>query len=395
MNESAWTTPAQIRERVQRIWEGGGLLRAELGEACFPLEFPLKRPDSKALSERFTEVRAWIRALEEGSKTGRGFGYDIVWNEVNHRILGPNRVPARVVVATNDDALRLVGARREADRFSRAATATLAEFPELREWIARKPLALVEHMRDWERVLRVLAWFRRHRRPGVYLRQLDIPGVDTKFIESRKGLLVELLDLVLPAEYIDASCKGARSFEPRYGLLAKPALVRFRVLDDSRVIGGFSDLTVPVHQFASMPLDVDHIFITENEANGLAFPNVARSIVVFGLGYGVAGLARATWLSTKRLHYWGDIDTHGFAILDRLRGLFPHTVSLLMDRDTLSAHRDLWAHEVAPHREALERLSDEEQSLYDDLREDRLGSGVRLEQERIAFGWAERAIAGR
>jgi hypothetical protein len=31
----------------------------------------------------------------------------------------------------------------------------------------------------------VLRWFVANPRPGVYLRQLDIPGVDTKFIEVR------------------------------------------------------------------------------------------------------------------------------------------------------------------------------------------------------------------
>ncbi len=35
-------------------------------------------------------------------------------------------------------------------------------------------------------------------------------------------------------------------------------------------------------------------------------------------------LAEASWLKERDLFYWGDIDTHGFAILDQLRGHFPH-----------------------------------------------------------------------
>jgi hypothetical protein len=65
------------------------------------------------------------------------------------------------------------------------------------------------------------------------------------------------------------------------------------------------------------------VFITENETNFLAFPEVADAIVVFGAGYGWEALARASWLHRCQLHYWGDIDTHGFAILDQLRGYFP------------------------------------------------------------------------
>jgi hypothetical protein len=32
--------------------------------------------------------------------------------------------------------------------------------------------------------------------------------------------------------------------------------------------------------------------------------------------------------------YWGDLDTHGFAILDELRAHCPHAESLLMNRAT-------------------------------------------------------------
>ena len=31
----------------------------------------------------------------------------------------------------------------------------------------------------------------------MYLRQVDVPGVDTKFIERHKGVLTELLDVQL------------------------------------------------------------------------------------------------------------------------------------------------------------------------------------------------------
>ncbi len=114
---------------------------------------------------------------------------------------------------------------------------------------------------------------------------------------------------------------------------------------------------------------------------------MARAIAVFGAGYGWEALARAGWLQRCRLHYWGDIDTHGFAILDRLRGYFPHATSFLMDRETLLAHRLHWGEEPEPVRHDLSRLTTEEAAVYDDLRFDRLQPGLRLEQERVGFGW--------
>ena len=56
-----------------------------------------------------------------------------------------------------------------------------------------------------------------------------------------------------------------------------------------------------------------------------------------------------------------------------------------MDRVTLEAHRLLWTTEEAPHIAPLGRLTPEEAALYADLRYDRLGRSVRLEQERISF----------
>ncbi len=41
----------------------------------------------------------------------------------------------------------------------------------------------------------------------------------------------------------------------------------------------------------------------------------------------------------------GDIDTYGFAMLDRLRSYHPHIRSLLMDEATLLQHRPLWGRE--------------------------------------------------
>jgi hypothetical protein len=147
------------------------------------------------------------------------------------------------------------------------------------------------------------------------------------------------------------------------------------------------DITLNAASFAALALPVERVFVTENETNFLAFPAVAGSIVVFGAGYGWEALARAEWLHRCQLHYWGDIDTHGFAILDQLRGYFPHAASCLMDRETLLAHRSHWGEEREPARHDLSRLTTEEAAVYDDLRLDRHQPKLRLEQERVGYGW--------
>ncbi|MFW6021056.1 MAG: DUF3322 domain-containing protein [Guyparkeria sp.] len=385
----SWGTPDDIRDRLLRRWNRGELLAARLrGESLFPLTIPLKKPGSRELADDFEAVRRWVGELEAGSRQRRGFGYEIEWQEVRHRVHGRNRLPARVIVPSETDALRLIGRRQAAERFDRLAAETVARFPELGDWLSRQPMQLLEHADDWDRVLAVLDWFRAHPRPGIYRRQLEIPGVDTKFIEARRRLLAELLDAVLPDELIDHSASGARGFDRRFGLREEPALIRFRLLDARLAIRGLTDLTVPIEQFAALDLAVTRVFVTENKINGLAFPDVSDALVIMGLGYGLDRLAGIPWLPADGLIYWGDIDTHGFAILNRLRHHIPAARSLLMDRATLEAHRRLWTQEGRNQRFSgeLDRLTDDEWQLFDDLRCDRLGERVRLEQERVDFG---------
>lgn len=58
-----------------------------------------------------------------------------------------------------------------------------------------------------------------------------------------------------------------------------------------------------------------------------------------------------------------------------------------MDQETLLAHRLHWGEEPEPARHDLSRLTTEEAAVYDDLRFERLQPRLRLEQERIGYGW--------
>ncbi|MBO0750468.1 MAG: hypothetical protein J2P53_00030 [Bradyrhizobiaceae bacterium] len=392
---TSWTTPDDLRNEVMSYWTRGRILAAGVtGEPLFPLKLTMRKPDAAALGRSFEAVRLWIRELEDNSRTAKGFGYDIEWTEINHRQLGRNRMPRRIWVATEADALRLIGREREGRQFRKLTAATTAQFPLLAGLLSRKPLTMLRHADDWPRILAVLAWFRAHPCSNVYLRQADIPGVDTKFVEARRALFSELLDIVLERQPAGDQPLAAvpLSFEQKYGLREKPPLVRFRVLDRALAVAGLNDITVPACEFAALNIAARHVFITENEINGLAFPGFPDAIVIFKLGYGVDLLQPASWLSRTRIHYWGDIDTHGFAILNRLRSMFPAARSLLMDRKTLMAHRPFWVTEDSPSRAALSNLDAAEQALFDDLIHDRLGEKVRLEQELVSYACLEAGL---
>ena len=386
-----WTNPADLRAQVQKLWDRGELLSCLFtGEPLFPKRLMLKGPTSAEMGDHFDRVRVWIGDLREMRHCR------VEMREVRHRVIGANASPQEVWIDTPGDAFAFIGKQRGAALFAAIVETIREREPKLLAWLAQRPLRALALADDWSRLLEIVAWLKVHPRPGVYLRQVDIPGVHSKFMEAHRSVLVELLDAVLPSDAIDPTASGVNRFAKRYGFLDKPVRIRFRVLDPKLAVLGpltGQDLTLDAASFARLDAQALRVFITENEINFLAFPQIGNSLVIFGAGYGFEMLRQAEWLTRCRIHYWGDIDTHGFAILDQLREQFDHVASFLMDRATLMAFESLWGEEEKQTLRDLSRLNQDERALYDDLRDNRIRKNLRLEQERIGFGWVESALS--
>ncbi|WP_297572441.1 DUF3322 domain-containing protein [uncultured Deefgea sp.] len=380
----SWTSEKEIKAQLQKRWDKGELLASLLGDApLFPLRIALKGPSSSELANQFGAVQDWIIALQQS----RHFRLEM--REIAHRIIGNNVLPQAVWLDDFAAALALIGKTREATRYQ----ALLAQMPAhlsvvLLPWLQKRSLKLLDLGADWSLLLAVVQWLQAHPRPGIYLRQIDLPGVHSKLIEAHRGVLLELLDLVLPSTDINDAARGVSGFCQRYGFLDKPLRVRFRWADSG--LGG-TDVTLTQADFAQLNAAVERVLITENEINFLSLPLPARSMVIFGAGYGFDMLAGADWLHDQPIHYWGDIDTHGFAILDQLRAVFPLAQSLLMDQATLLAHQALWGVESTPVLRELPRLNPAETAVYQHLcashQSGALVKQIRLEQERVGFAW--------
>ncbi|WP_298281885.1 Wadjet anti-phage system protein JetD domain-containing protein [Acidocella sp.] len=383
-----WTMPADVRSQIAKLWTQGKLLASlATNTPLFPLRLAFRAPTAAEMVNHFDEVRVWIRDLHALPCCR------IETRSFRHRELGNNAVPAEVWIDNFDDAVALIGKQAEAAQFATVLDITTRLQPAWVTWLTRKPLQALALAPDWEQFLAIAAWCQEHPRPGIYLRQMDLPAVHTKFIEIHRAPLAELLDLVLAPEAIDRAETGAGRFASRYGFREKPERIRFRILDQSRMpTWPGDDITITAEAFAQLDPPVETVFMTENEINFLAFPPVDNSLIIFGSGYGFALLHQAHWLSRCRIHYWGDIDTHGFAILDQLRHHFEHVSSFLMDFATLMAFKHLWGMEATPTKRDLTMLTITEQALYNKLRDNQLGKNLRLEQERIGFSWLELAI---
>jgi hypothetical protein len=384
-----WSTPADVRSKIQRHWQAGRILAdvAQAG-ALFPLRVTLKGPSSTELGSRFEDLRAWVTELQS-VKQGR-----LELREINHRQLGPNTIPLAVWFDSADAACATIGTSRDLQRFRSLVALTESRCSELLAVLIRRPLDALAEADAWPVLLDIVEWLRAHPRPGIYVRQVDVPGVHTKFIEQHRRMLGAMLELVLPESAIDPTA-GTNDFVRRYGFAPRPRIIRFRALDPelrlaSRDVDFQYSLTAADFGRIEPP---KRVFITENEINFLAFPDSPGAMVVFGAGSGFDHLPHVPWLADVPVHYWGDIDTHGMAILDQLRGFAPHAESLMMDSETLMMHQGFWGTEDTPTTRDLGRLTHAELALYDDLRDNRIRANLRLEQERIRFGWVRSQVA--
>ena len=333
-----WTRPAEVRAWLDKKWQSGALL-AEFtaGRDWEPLGVPLRGPAAGEIAERLGEVQEWAA---EWGRAERG-PLRVEYKKVGGRQVGANMIPCRAWIDGYDRAWELLGVRAEVRRFSSLAEATAGSCPRLVPWLTRRPMQLLRLADRWDKLLATVRWIDERQSPGMYLRQVDVPGVDTKFIEHHRGVLAELLDLQLDPDRIDA---GAADFACRYRFRRRPGYVRFRC--GRAVAASASSPSARTSRRAAARHQPG--YVVENEITYLAFPLPGDAIVIFGGGYAVDVLEPLGWLADLDLVYWGDIDTHGFAILNRLRHRFGHARSMLMDRATLLAHRGQWVTEPRP-----------------------------------------------
>jgi hypothetical protein len=266
----------------------------------------------------------------------------------------------------------------------------VARWPQLleRRGLARHFDVLADYSeKDYARLTTALVWLLANPASGLYVRQLPLEGVDTKWLEKRTGLIVEMLNLLRGGE-------PAGDFYEACGLRRTPHRVRLRVLCPTlrQRLGGLLDIEAPLDELATLSLSPSAVLVVENQETGVALPDMPGVVAFMRLGGAIAALTAIPWLQGLPAVYWGDVDTHGLAILSRARRTLPGLVSVLMDAATLERYADLTVQEPAQHGEAeLAELTLSEREVFDGLRSGRWGARVRLEQERIP--WPDALLA--
>ena len=384
--------PEDVRQTLIRRFQSKHRewLIGDTGESQWPLEVPLGLPTEQAALRQVDGVRAWVSAWQGWQGVGT-----LSWCERRWKALGVQRLPEKLALRGPEDVAMWIGESARWELAQSRYLALIARWPVLAQQLPRYFDVLADYSNtDYQRLAEMLDWIASHPNSNLYPRQLPVSGLDSKWLDGRKGLLTDLMAAIQEEPSSDLN------FYQRCGLKTLPLLVRMRVLDQAlrAYVGGVGDITAPVDDLAGLNWPVSHVFIVENLQTGLAMSDMPGAVVFMRLGYNVDVLARLPWLASAKCIYWGDLDTHGFAILHRARSYIPKLQSVLMDEETLLRHQALWVDEAAQHSAAeLTLLTEQEQQLYRDLKQQRWGQNVRLEQERIdwATAWSvlQRALA--
>jgi len=391
VSESKRISPAQARAAVAKKWVShhANWLVGVPDAPGWPQTFSLQSLTEKDVLRDLPGTREWVGSWRQWNAPGG----TVEWTP-RRWSSGDQELPSRLVLASPEEMAQILGHDKSWSRAGERYAAWCTQFPRLAgsRAVARNcdDVFIGYSDADFIRLTTLLQWLVDYPNSNLYLRQLPVADVDTKWVWPRRGIVRDLMRQLLD----DVEDVG---FHALCGLRADPARLRMRVLCPRlrARVGGLCDMEVPIAELAKLQLEPSISLVVENLNTGIALPDIDGAVAFMGLGLAVDQLNAIGWLRSASRHlYWGDLDTHGFAILARARRRFPNTVSVLMDEDTLLAHRKLWVQEPTPCRvEGPEGLSVAELGVYEGLRANRWGDRVRLEQERIAWPAALEAIS--
>ena len=146
-------TAVEIRKKTERKYVD--YLRSVVAGSEFE---PIVIPCDKKASASMDEYQRELTDIRSQSKEVKGFGYTIEWKTVKTKALGEQDLPERVLFESASDIERFLQKCGEVSQFRKDVAMLLDEFPQLRSWVERYPLKVVENASFWSDLLKVLRY---------------------------------------------------------------------------------------------------------------------------------------------------------------------------------------------------------------------------------------------
>lgn len=364
-------SPDEIHVKASRKYYN--ILRAHLKGEPFSLEIKGNKTYKGLTSAEFREQ---ILALNRGSKLALGYGYSIQVKTVKTKDFDTQQIPEKIYFEHLIDYLNYLSKAEEFANLEKNAALLKQSIPALSKWIEANPKKIIDYACDWQDIIAVIIYlstdFIRHK---YYLREIPV-NVHTKFIEQRKGIIEEILWEIIP----DKLNPNGNDFRERVGFIIPSPMISMRIFSTSDYIDGVHEqVALPIPELNKIEFQSPNVFIVENATSFHTFPIVNNTILICGNGYGVEVLKDIDWLKNKKIYYWGDMDTDGFAILDLLRTYYPGLASLFMSMKALKNYETHRVPFFDKKNRTLLALEKDELMTYVYLK----NANIRIEQEKI------------
>ena len=363
-------SPTELSLKLTRQWQSADFREFRLqGEFPWPIRLTIGKPPAELVKNSSALVRQHLKRWRS-EKTGR-----VEWSAVKYQSAGSAvDIPCYWTIESVEEwvsACQNQQVKREFEFLSTVLKQVDSQFHGL----------LVRQRNLWKNIafeqLFQCCELAQQLEPGCAqgrpLRALSIANIDSKFIQNNRLLLTKLLNQrfnqALKNTTLEAFLGAAVNND--HWLL---------VIALSEGLLPFDQLRVRASELAEIELPGSHIVVVENEQCRYQLPRLKNTIAILGAGLNLGWLSNPVFKS-RRLAYWGDIDSWGLKMLAMAREFQPGLTQLLMDQKTFEKNQQLAVIEpqTAGH-EMPQGLMVEEEKLYQRLLSETKG---RLEQEFI------------
>jgi hypothetical protein len=365
---------ADIERRLERTWHTD--LTGDT--TSWPHTFPLGTFTKAELETRFTTVQQQAREWRDWART-HNVDLTITTRRVHSTL---QDIPTHAAIPSLARAVD-IAKKGWAHRTIRAAerrTAIRDRFPDTPH-LARLLRGTESYTdTDFDLLLTIADWITHNDATGYTPRQVPIPGVHAKWLNTHQPHILALTG------------------RDTLGLLPDhPARIHFTYLDRHHRAGGgrWHDSATVGDQYAPC-YQPQVVVISENKDTAIHFPTIPGGISVEGGGFGGKTAAAFAWLTgAPHLYYWGDIDAHGYEILNGWRADGVPVTSILMDLATYDQYEPYGTNSgkkeqslTAGNRKPLPHLTDDERAVYERITDPDWTGHRRIEQERVPLAQA-------
>lgn len=372
-------SPAKLVHKLRRQWEHASHREERLlGGKAWPLVLSIGRPPPGQVASNLDAVRKHVeewRAVRSGT---------VVWESIAYRAVAePVSMPLRWQLDGPADWIEICADRSMRDEFEALARYIEETDPVFHSLLVRrrslwrgKP---VDEVLQAARLAMTLA-------PGcaegLPLRALSLAGIDTKFFERNARLVTALLDARYDGE------AGRIGLHPFLGALAEGDHWLLVVDLDGGLLP-FAKQRVRSAELRTAGIPAERILIIENESCQHLLPPAPGTVAILGAGFDLSW-TDGEWLASKKVAYWGDLDTWGLRFLAMARSSMPHLTPLLMTSEVFARYGHAAVPEaVTAGSECPAGLIEAEAVLHSRLLQAPRG---RLEQEFLPAELVQNAI---